>query len=54
LFSAPDGTKTKPLPIETGDYSNVSWFEEFVNDLLDPGVRKRRARAARDLLGLAT
>ena len=38
VLSAPAGTKTK-----------LSWIEEFVNDLLDPSGRKRRARAAENL-----
>lgn len=34
----PDGTKAK-----------ISWIEGFVNDLLDPVGRARRAKAAQDL-----
>jgi hypothetical protein len=47
---APTGTKTKPLIVGPGDTSTVSWFEAFVNDLLEPRGRERRARAVRDLL----
>jgi hypothetical protein len=36
----PGGTKTK-----------ISWIEGFVNDLLDPVGRARRAKAAQDLRG---
>jgi len=38
---APNETKIKPGT----SVSKVSWLEGFVNDLLEPAMRARRARA---------
>jgi hypothetical protein len=50
--SAPAGTTVKPDDAGTAD-SKVSWIEAFVNDLLEPAGRKRRAQAIAKLDGAA-
>jgi hypothetical protein len=46
---APTGTKIKPGSAPRRTPSNVSWFEAFVNDLLEDAGRKRRSHAATEL-----